>query len=226
MSTITISQLPNSGALTGTEVLPIVQSNTTVQTTVQAVANLAGGIIAVGAGTGSTVRVGNSNTASGACSTVSGGANNAASGCYSTIGGGRLNTASGSNSTVGGGGGYYGHTASGNCSTIGGGDSNTASSIYSTVGGGKSNTASGACSIIGGGSNNTAGATYSAILGGNLNTISSGCNGAMIVGSGITADRCNTTFVNNLSIKNIPTSALGLPSGAVFSCVGVLRIVT
>jgi hypothetical protein len=42
MSTITISQLPNSGALTGTEVLPIVQSDATVKTTVQDIANLAG----------------------------------------------------------------------------------------------------------------------------------------------------------------------------------------
>ena len=42
MSTITISQLPNSGVLTGTEVLPIVQSNATVKTTVQDIANLAG----------------------------------------------------------------------------------------------------------------------------------------------------------------------------------------
>jgi hypothetical protein len=42
MSTITISQLPNSGVLTGTEVLPIVQNDTTVKTTVQDIANLAG----------------------------------------------------------------------------------------------------------------------------------------------------------------------------------------
>jgi hypothetical protein len=42
MSTVTISQLPNSGALTGTEVLPIVQSDATVKTTVQDIADLAG----------------------------------------------------------------------------------------------------------------------------------------------------------------------------------------
>lgn len=42
MSTITISQLPNSGALTGAEVLPIVQNNSTVKTTVQSIAALAG----------------------------------------------------------------------------------------------------------------------------------------------------------------------------------------
>jgi hypothetical protein len=47
----------------------------------------------------------------------------------------------------------------------------------------------------------------------------------MIVGFGITADMCNTTFVNCLSIKNIPTSSLGLCNGMVFSCAGILRIV-
>jgi hypothetical protein len=47
----------------------------------------------------------------------------------------------------------------------------------------------------------------------------------MIVGGYITADRVNATFVNNLSIKNIPTSAAGLPSGSVWSNVGILTIV-
>ena len=46
----------------------------------------------------------------------------------------------------------------------------------------------------------------------------------MIVGSNITADRACTTFVNNLSIKNIPTSSDGLPSGSVWSNGGVLYI--
>jgi hypothetical protein len=44
MSTITIPNLPAAGALTGTEVLPIVQSNITSKTTVQAIADLAGGL--------------------------------------------------------------------------------------------------------------------------------------------------------------------------------------
>jgi hypothetical protein len=43
MATIKISNLPSAGALTGTEVLPIVQSNVTSQTTVQDIADLAGG---------------------------------------------------------------------------------------------------------------------------------------------------------------------------------------
>ena len=48
---------------------------------------------------------------------------------------------------------------------------------------------------------------------------------AMIVGSNITADRACATFVNNLSIKNIPTAAAGLPAGSVWSNSGVLNIV-
>jgi uncharacterized delta-60 repeat protein len=43
MSTVTIPNLPAAGALTGTEVLPIVQSNVTSKTTVQDIADLAGG---------------------------------------------------------------------------------------------------------------------------------------------------------------------------------------
>jgi hypothetical protein len=43
MANIKISELTDAGALTGTEVLPIVQSNTTVKTTVQDIANLASG---------------------------------------------------------------------------------------------------------------------------------------------------------------------------------------
>jgi hypothetical protein len=47
----------------------------------------------------------------------------------------------------------------------------------------------------------------------------------MIVGNNITADRLNTTFVNNLSIKNIPIASAGLPSGSVWSNAGQLCIV-
>ena len=47
----------------------------------------------------------------------------------------------------------------------------------------------------------------------------------MIVGSNINANRVCTTFVNNLSIMNIPTSSAGLPSKAVWSNLGILTIV-
>jgi hypothetical protein len=47
----------------------------------------------------------------------------------------------------------------------------------------------------------------------------------MIVGSNITADASCTTFVNKLSIKTIPTSSAGLPSGSVWRNGTVLEIV-
>jgi hypothetical protein len=47
----------------------------------------------------------------------------------------------------------------------------------------------------------------------------------MIVGSCITADRACATFVNNLSIMNIPTSSAGLPTGSVWRNGTVLEIV-
>jgi hypothetical protein len=43
MAGVKITELSNASPLSGTEVLPIVQSNTTVKTTVQDIANLAGG---------------------------------------------------------------------------------------------------------------------------------------------------------------------------------------
>jgi hypothetical protein len=49
----------------------------------------------------------------------------------------------------------------------------------------------------------------------------------MIVGSNICADRACTTFVNALSVKNIPTSDSGLPSGVIWRCTAdnILRII-
>jgi hypothetical protein len=86
------------------------------------------------------------------------------------------------------------------------------------------NCATGACSTIGGGCGNTTSGVLSAILGGTLNTTNT-CACAMIVGSNITADRACATFVNNLSIKNIPSASAGLPSGSVWSNLGILTIV-
>jgi hypothetical protein len=47
----------------------------------------------------------------------------------------------------------------------------------------------------------------------------------MIVGDNICANRACATFMNNLSIMNIPASSAGLPSGAVWSNLGILTIV-
>jgi hypothetical protein len=52
-----------------------------------------------------------------------------------------------------------------------------------------------------------------------------GCDDVTIAGRSITANRACTTFVNNLSIMDIPTSSAGLPSGAVWSDSGILNIV-
>ena len=79
-------------------------------------------------------------------------------------------------------------------------------------------------SIIGGFCNNIYHTgCYSTIIGGKYNINS--CAYAVVSGTGITTDRDCSTFVNNLSIKNIPTASTGLPSGSVWSNSGVLNIV-
>ena len=158
-----------------------------------------------------TIGGGYANTASGLYgignATVSGGAQNTASAPWSTVSGGAVNTSSA----------YY--------SVVGGGMGNNATQFWSTISGGYGNTASAMYSSILGGSQNTASGTYSAVLGGQSNNISGSYTKAMIVGSNITADRTNCTFVSNLSIKSIPTSSAGLPAGSVWNNGGVLNIV-
>ena len=159
---------------------------------------------------------GNNNSAPYPRAVVAGGSNNTACGYYPVgafaygpafVGGGNNNNA------LGGG------------DVIGGGISNTTdSAVYlNTIGGGYGNTTYG---FVGGGQFNcisaAAGFDASAILGGSGNTMNHGCS--MIVGQGITSNRINTTFVNNLSIMNIPTSAPA-EAGAVWSNSGVLTIV-
>ena len=122
----------------------------------------------------------------------------------------------------------------------------------SIIGGGKFNIITNSCSIIGGGNNNTVSGDYSTILNGSCNRLLScystilggSCNfscgvnsgilgngnivkdcNTYVVGSDITTDRNCTTFVNNLSIMNIPTNPTGLPSGSVWNNCGVLNIV-
>jgi len=76
-----------------------------------------------------------------------------------------------------------------------------ASVCLSTVVGGGGNTASGDTAIVAGGSINTASGTRSAVLGGCSNQAT--CDFAMVIGCSLTSDKTNTTFVNQLSIKNI-----------------------
>jgi hypothetical protein len=172
-----------------------------------------------------TVSGGYRNTASGNSATVSGGYYNIASNGYATVGGGYCNTAEGAYPVVSGGG---RNIASSYYATVGGGSENTASGYIATVSGGDRNIASCNYATVSGGYCNIASSYYSGILGGKCNT-TAGYDCAMIIGACITADRACTTFVNNLSIKNIPTSPAGLPSGSIWSDVcngGTLKIVS
>ena len=80
----------------------------------------------------------------------------------------------------------------------------------SFIGGGSFNSSSNSCTFIGGGSNNilTGSAVSSSIVGG-LNNSSSLAN-THIIGSNITADKANYTYVNNLDVA-------GTVSGSIFS---------
>jgi len=125
---------------------------------------------------------------------------------YSVIGGGDYNVNRGSYSVIAGG---CANTTSAKSSVVSGGNGNIADSDYAFVGGGKNNRASG---------------EFSSVVGGQNNTTKEHKN-THIVGSNIEADRDNTTFVNNLSIKDIPTSKENLPKGSIWSNKGVLTIV-
>jgi len=65
----------------------------------------------------------------------------------------------------------------------------------------------------------------SSILGGYGNSVCH--NSSHIVGNQISTNRQCATFVNNLSIMNIPTTDAGLPTGAVWRCTtdNTLRII-
>jgi hypothetical protein len=196
-------------------------------------------------GSHSTIGGGLLNCIIGNYTTVGGGYENKIIGSSnnSTIGGGRGNCICSQGSVIAGGGSYGAInniiSAYSNFSSILGGYQNTASAYYSTIGGGKTNIASGSLSFIGGGELNTASSGHSTISGGRNNTASGGystivgsrnnntygCDDVIIAGTNITANRSTTTFVSNLSIMSIPTSSAGLPTGAVWSNLGILSIV-
>lgn len=108
-----------------------------------------------------------------------------------------------------------------------GSDSTGSTTDYnSVVVSGTNNTVGSTClSAILSGDNNTINADNSSILGGSSNIIGSAYAKSFVAGSNITVDRACTTFVNNLSIKNIPTSCTGLPPGSVWNNNGVLNII-
>lgn len=142
------------------------------------------------------------------CSVVVGGGNNSANEIYSVVVGGKLNSASS----------YY--------SFIGGGNANciTSGSNYSAIISGQNNKIESAYSTTSGYYNRLlSGSDYSSSFG-QCNTASAYPD-VHLLGRQLTANRQCTTFVNNLSIMDIPTSSAGLPSGAVWNNSGVLNIV-
>jgi hypothetical protein len=120
------------------------------------------------------------------------------------------------------------NSAAGLNSTIGGGKNSTidAAGNKSVIAGGYSHTINGAYGFIGGGYSNSINPSMSdsGIMGGRYNIVNHATT--FIAGAYITTNRTNSFFCNNLSITSIPTSAAGLPSGAVWSNAGVLTIVT
>ena len=157
---------------------------------------------------------GNNNTISGVGTSIQegvivGGTNNKMQGItnacnlISTILGGNSNTLNASDASVIGGGSNNRIITNSSHVNINGGCNNVieCTSFYSNIGGGAGN-------VINRSSN-------SAIVGGITNGIDN-LNNTFIVGSCIYANRACTTFVNNLSIMDIPTSPTNLPSKSVW----------
>lgn len=177
------------------------------------------------------------NNASGTHSFIGNGVNNTASGFESFVGNGYNNRATGGISFATG----YANYVSGYYSSIVGGASNTLTGRVSFIGAGSGNrntayfgaaivAGSGNCvnansSSVVAGKDNCVYSSCSSILGGIQNVIPAVNNESFILGSCITADRSCATFVNNLSIMNIPTSPVGLPAGSIWKNGAVLNIV-
>jgi hypothetical protein len=104
------------------------------------------------------------------------------------------------------------------------GEYNVMRGSSSVIVGGNANTISGRNSIIGSGRGNDIDSDNSTIVGGENN--STKYKNTHLLGSNIEANREDATFVENLSITNIPISDKGLPKGAVWNNKGVLSIVT
>ena len=149
------------------------------------------------------------------CSTIVGGsANYICRSKDSFIGGGGGNSNLASNATVIGGGALNCNIATSTLSTIGGGLCNVHNaSLFGFIGGGYKNASSADLTVIGGGSYNvinqiqgvigggyvnTINSIDSSILGGVYNTVTAGYTNIHIIGSNITGNISNYTFVNNL----------------------------
>jgi hypothetical protein len=181
-------------------------------------------VIKLGNGIGSSVRIDNSNDASGnistvsggygntACSlgsTVSGGFNNTASGgYYATVSGGYDNLASGSGAFIGSG---RRNVASGDNSVINGGSDNVATDDYALVGGGICNTSSFRYASIGGGEKNVASAFYATVSGGYFNRAI--CGSSVVSGGYANSASGFYTTISGGYCNSISSDYAGIGSG-------------
>jgi hypothetical protein len=170
------------------------------------------------------------NSAFGLYSTIVGGTNNVATSAatWGTIGGGNLNSVLSAYGVVGGGWsncavnwastviGGYGNVAKNTGAVVGGGLNNTASGVYSTILGGRNLSAAGNYSVINGGYNNTASGNYSFIAAGSGNDTKGFAN-TFILGTGLSANQANFTYVNNLSVQGNIYGTLNAPAPTIYS---------
>ena len=150
---------------------------------------------------------------------IASGLNSLASG--GADGHGNSNVASGDNSAAIGG---YSNVASGNVSAAIGGNSNVASGDVSAAIGGYSNEASGYGSAAIGGDSNEASGNVSAAIGGNSN-VATHLRAVIAGGQNMASVADDTLHCAKLAILSIPTSAVGLASGMIWSDSGTLKIV-
>ena len=134
--------------------------------------------------------------------------------------------ASGLNSLASGGvdGNGGSNEASGDGSAAIGGSSNEVSGDYSAAIGGGSNVASGNVSAAIGGDSNVASGDYSAAIGGYSN-VATHIRAVIAGGQNMASVADDTLHCAKLAILSIPTSAVGLASGMIWSDSGTLKIV-
>lgn len=160
---------------------------------------IGGGICNLICGGNSALVGGAFNCVTGQIAAVVGGICNTASGYMSFVGGGCCNTSSGYAGTVSGG---YRNAEAGIYSAIVAGRNNRicSNTLYNFIGAGEMNVINPPAyfgyAVIVGGASNTVSSRYSSILGGCNNTVGF-CN-SHIIGSNITANAINYTYVNNL----------------------------
>ena len=132
-------------------------------------------------------------------STIGGGVSNCVAACKSVIAGGTSNKIFTGNSSIGGG--FCNcitSTSTSAGSAIGGGIRNSIldSGCFAVIAGGRCSATSGDYSGVLGGCENTMTGAYSSIIGGCLNI--NGFTNSHVIGSNITTDKNDYTFVNNL----------------------------